>query len=327
MKIIFFSGLFILAFTCSFTGREAPVEEGGTTALPASFVDGLVLVRPVTSDGDTLTFLTDTGGSLLIYEDAVQRMNLETVSTRMQGMPIQAIFLPGFRTEAAIPPPLFTNEMIKLRRQGDIPPHLRRLPDHDGTLGQAWFADRVWTFDYSEEKLWLHSDGYLPGHNPEDLIELGFQTTSDGARQNNFPRIMVGIAGEINSLVLQTGGAIFPAAQATSLVQGNQQWMSSSFISESIFEIWRDKHPEWRVIEDADGFYGAPMIEVPNITIGNVSQGPVWFTKRRDFAYMEWMSRYTDEPVVGALGGNALHNLRITLDYVNARAIVQQPDS
>jgi hypothetical protein len=78
------------------------------------------------------------------------------------------------------------------------------------------------------------------------------------------------------------------------------------------------------LVEDADRL-GAPRlktraIRVPSVDVAGFAIGPVWFTERRDRNFSEMMSSMTDRPVVGALGGNALAHMRMTLDYPRAAA-------
>ena len=60
------------------------------------------------------------------------------------------------------------------------------------------------------------------------------------------------------------------------------------------------------------------MIEVPEVRIGGLDVGPVWFTLRPDPNFLEFMSQMTDEIVRGAVGGSALKHLRVVLDYPGA---------
>jgi hypothetical protein len=45
----------------------------------------------------------------------------------------------------------------------------------------------------------------------------------------------------------------------------------------------------------------------------------VWFTRRPDKAFHEWMAQWTDRPTEGALGGFAFKTLRITVDWIIGR--------
>ncbi|HEY9066315.1 MAG TPA: hypothetical protein VIO33_15120, partial [Burkholderiaceae bacterium] len=63
-----------------------------------------------------------------------------------------------------------------------------------------------------------------------------------------------------------------------------------------------------------------PMIEVPRITVGGQTVGPVWFTQRSDANFREWMSQWMDKPIDGALGGSALKYFRVIVDYPGSAA-------
>jgi len=67
------------------------------------------------------------------------------------------------------------------------------------------------------------------------------------------------------------------------------------------------------------------MIEVPSITIGGFKIGPVWFTVQPDLALSRlYMAQWMDKPTEGAIGGSALHYLRMTVDWPNAIAVFEQ---
>ena len=53
--------------------------------------------------------------------------------------------------------------------------------------------------------------------------------------------------------------------------------------------------------------------------------GPVWFTRRPDPSFHQFMSQYMDKQVEGALGGSALKFFRVTVDYPNAVAAFERP--
>lgn len=75
------------------------------------------------------------------------------------------------------------------------------------------------------------------------------------------------------------------------------------------------------MIENADeNYWGAPMMEVPEVAIAGHTVGPVWFTRRDDREFHEWCSRWTDRRVDGTLGGSLLRYFAVTVDYPGARA-------
>jgi hypothetical protein len=65
------------------------------------------------------------------------------------------------------------------------------------------------------------------------------------------------------------------------------------------------------------------MIEVPRVVIAGRAVGPVWFTRRADKNFHQFMSQWMDKRVDGALGGNALSFFRVTVDYPSAVAVFE----
>ena len=124
-----------------------------------------------------------------------------------------------------------------------LPPPNRAL-DFDGMLGQAWFADRVWTFDYAARRLLLHLEAPTPMPGAH-RVSLGFQTDSSGRRATSFPRISVVVGGDTLHLLFDTGatGALPPAAVAA-LGDTLPPVRATSFITTEVLNRWRERHPE-----------------------------------------------------------------------------------
>jgi hypothetical protein len=132
----------------------------------------------------------------------------------------------------------------------------------------------------------------------------------------------VQIDGATVDLLLDTGAMTKLTAKALAAVGGESAVRATSFITETTFEAWKQKHPDWRVVEEADTFGdGAPMIEVPAVTVAGQVVGPVWFTRRADKDFHEFMSQWMDKKVDGALGGNALRFFRVHVDYPRGLAV------
>lgn len=161
--------------------------------------------------------------------------------------------------------------------------------------------------------------------NAKHRVALGFKEDENGQRVLNFPRIQVVIDGETLDLLFDTGATTFLTDTAvTALRDGGAAERATSFITTSTFEKWRKRHPNWRVIEQAEITTGEAMIEVPSVTVAGYTVGPVWFTRRPDKNFHEFMSKFMDKRVEGALGGNALRYFRVTVDYPNAVAIFER---
>lgn len=136
------------------------------------------------------------------------------------------------------------------------------------------------------------------------------------------------VDGETLDLLFDTGATTNLSPEAVQALDDNRPAARATcFIAAVHFEKWRKQHPDWRGIEKADiiGNGREPMIEVPLVSIAGHKVGPVWFTRREDKNFHEFMSQWTDKQVEGALGGNALHRFRITVDYPNAVAHFELP--
>ncbi|HEY6893053.1 MAG TPA: hypothetical protein VI258_02720, partial [Rhodanobacteraceae bacterium] len=147
-----------------------------------------------------------------------------------------------------------------------------------------------------------------------------------GAPAFSMPRVTIRVDGHDLDVLLDTGATGHPtaegeSAQGTAAVEG---YRATSFITKSTFDAWHAAHPDWTVVENGDDLFAprlvARLIRVPSVEIGGWSVGPVWFTERPDAAFRKMMSSMTDQPVEGAIGGNALGHFVMTLDYVHGAA-------
>lgn len=303
----------------------AAQERGKPLTLPARFDEHRIYVEPVTEAGQTIEFYTDTGGGLFVTRAAAERLGLATENLGGEGEEaFHVATLPPFRADASIPLPS--------SRAGRIPVYApspketaSSLMRFDGMLGQEWFAGRVWTFDYPRQRLLLRAAGDVPDVEAAHRLPLGFKTDEAGKRVLDFPRVQVGIDGATLDLLFDTGAMteLTPAALAA-VRDGGKATRATSFITATQFEAWRKAHPDWRVIEEAEVGSGQAMIEVPEVAFAGYTIGPVWFTRRADPNFHEFMSQFMDRRVEGALGGNALRHFRITVDYPAATAYVER---
>ncbi|MEW6733116.1 MAG: hypothetical protein AB1489_17450 [Acidobacteriota bacterium] len=298
---------------------------GKPLVLPTKYDEHRFYAQPITMDGTKLNFFTDSGGGLFIYNDVAEHLRLLTVNISGEGQ--EAFYvasLPAFKVEATIPAPL--------SREGRIPIWTPSADErkffeeiNDGMLGQEWFGGRVWTFDYPRRRLLLRAKGDIPRQKAQHRVVLGFKTDANGQRALNFPRIQALIDGEVLDLLFDTGATTFLTDTAlASLRDRGAAERATSFITASTFEKWRKRHPNWRIIEQAEKTTGEAMIEVPSVTVAGYRVGPVWFTRRADKNFHEFMSQFMDKRVEGALGGNALRYFRVTVDYPNAIAVFER---
>jgi hypothetical protein len=307
----------------------APVE------LPARYDEGRWYVAPVTAKGETLLFYADSGGGVnMLLAPTVERLGLERKSVELDGEKMEVVEFPALSPGKSVPLPSPQGpgggKLLVMPYEGEarqmFPPGADGLPRASGFLGEWWFADRVWTFDYPGHHLFLRSPGDLPAHTPEHQAALGFQTGEDGRRTSQFARIQAEIDGETLDFLFDTGATtlLTDAALAT-LGDGRPAERGASFITASTFARWHAKHPEWRVIEKAEKGSGEAMIEVPAVRVGGYTVGPVWFTRRADANFHVRMFQWMDRPSEGALGGSAFQYLRVTVDYPGAVAVFEKP--
>ncbi len=313
----------------AYPGHLAQPDLGRVRALPARFIADRMYAAPVTARGDTLLLYLDTGSGVnMLYPRTLVRLGLRADWVRQGNDSIQVVALPPLGAGTSIPLP------------GPASPigakFLVLAPEYalggDGFLGRTWFADRVWRLDYLGHTLALVGDGMAAasatGARTRDPhgVRLGFQVDSACQRTTQFPRIRVEIDGDSLDLLFDTGATVTltDAAWAALRGDGEPQERGTSFIAQNVFERWRQRHPDWRVVEHADRVLDMPMILVPEIHVGGYAVGPAWFTMRPDKNFHQFMSQWMDRRVEGALGGSVLRSFRVTLDYPGATATFER---
>ena len=309
--------------------KASEPQPGKPVVIPTRYAAHRFVATPVTADNATLSLFTDSAGGLFLYADTAEQLKLSivTLPQKENGQAVRIVGLPNFKSGAMIPPPLgslFEMRLFVFPR--------RAASDHgeidrgDGMLGQQWFAGRVWTFDYPKQVLLWRAAGDLPPHDKSHEVKLGFKTNGVGKRAANFARIPIEIDGETIDFVLDTGATNILSEEVLKQINdGGPAERAASFLARSVFEKWHKKHPEWRALENIKTLTGNAMIEVPSITIAGFKVGPVWFTVQPDAAFHSYMAQWMDKPTEGAIGGSALHYLRMSVDWPNAIAVFEQP--
>ena len=281
------------------------------TVVPSRFESDRVYVQLETVDHAALELYTDTGGGGLVLSDrAASRLRLSVAPSptdpnrRVATAPKVRPGLPELPTEATV---------LSLASQVTGWPQ-----QADGFLGAPWFAGAIWTWDYPAHVL-LREANWKPVAGSCDLA-LAFKMEPDGTRTTGFARIVVTIDGKPVSMLLDTGAETYLTVDAAARLGGGDRMRATSMMAASIFDAWRQAHPDWPYVAGAQEVTGADMLEVPDIQVAGIQVGPVWFTRRPDFNFHTFMSSMTDSPVDGALGGNAFRDLRMTIDFPGGRA-------
>jgi hypothetical protein len=317
-------GLFAQTTASRSPAREP--EPGKPIIIPTLYDEHRFVATPVTENGAKLVLFTDSAGGLFLFDDSVERLKLRTLTPLPGSDPVKVsgAFLPSFKSDALIPTPLGTDSgrlFVASRKHDDF-----LHSNQDGMLGQQWFAGRVWTFDYPGRRLLWRAPGDLPKHDVKNEVKLAFQTSGSGRRLANFARIPAEIDGETIDFLFDTGATNILSEEVLKQIGDDRPAnRATSFLTRSMFEKWRSKHPEWRALDNIKTLSGSAMIEVPRVTIGGFTVGPVWFTVQSDSAFHSYMAQWMDKQTEGALGGSVLHYLRVTVDWPNAIAVFEKP--
>lgn len=308
--------LFVLILSAT-VGTYA--QDAEPNALPSRYEEQRFFVEPILANGKKLNLFTDTGGGLFIYKSSAK--NLDLISS--EGKTTSPIDFPKFKESSSIPKPLGSKGKIYIL----APKEGQKLhSNYDGMLGQHWFADRIWTFDYLNQKLilWNKTPSIIEKKS-KHRVKLAFKTNIFGKRTLSFPRIKIEVDGEEIDVLFDTGATTFLTKEALEELKDERAaTRATSFITNVMFEKWRKKNPKWRIIKKAESTTGEAMIEVPNLKIAGYEVGPVWFTRRANKNFHEFMSKFMDKKIEGAIGGNALHHFRITVDYPKALAVFEK---
>lgn len=289
--------------------------------MPTVFEENIIFVTPRTTDGKSLKLLTDTGGGLFLFETAAARLGLQTREEKDGEQTFRLARLPEFEPAAWIPGPINGDgtHLPMFPAEGEGAYMARR--GWDGMLGQAWFGDRIWTFDYPGKRLLLHDAAPAPAGA---AAPLHFQT-KDGRRSSHFPRIQAEVDGQTLDLLFDTGAQSPLTPEAIAVMGPGGDLRASSFIRREVFDRWRANHPDWQWIEKGEAGMRMDLIRAANVRVAGLDTGPAWFAARPDKNFTEWMAQWMDKPIDGALGASALHPFRIVADYPAAKAWFVRP--
>jgi hypothetical protein len=286
--------------------------------LPTEFSADRIFVLPATEGGDELRLYTDSGGGLFLFASTVERLRLPVETIDVDGETIGAVEFPVFRSDRWIPEVSVADDdrYQPLRGKLIVMPDAQGLFSADGLLGQTWFGGRRWIFDYPGQKLSVCSEGEPFASDPAHTIPLRFPTNDAGQRGSSFATLDARIDGESLPFLFDTGATLRLGDAIPAGLEGGPGERATSFIVASVFDRWRTGHPDWPVIEQADNGV-EHIIEVPVVEIAGHEVGPVWFTRRADPNFHEWMSQLLDRRVEGALGGSLFRFFTLRADYPN----------
>jgi predicted aspartyl protease len=289
------------------------------TVVPTVYEAGHFFATPTLANGQVLRLLVDTGGGGINYwlqESTAARLGLQKASCpELADAPLVAA--PEYQPDKGLPKPkTYCGAISALVPEDGIDTTM------DGVVGSSYLPDHIWTFDYPRRTLSIEAPSWMPPNNAHAL-HMNLPATRKGQVRQSFPRIKVTVAGEDVDMLLDTGATARPtteglATMGTSVVKGEG---TTSYATARLISHWHDAHPNWAVLDNADGLIGPKRaIRVPSVEIGGWAVGPVWFVERPNANFEQVMSSMMDGTVHGAIGANVLSSFRMTLDYVHATA-------
>lgn len=284
------------------------------TVLPASFENNQIYLQPRLPDNSVVRFFTDTGGGWnAISNEVFTAHQLPSITKKGQGQTMELSVMPTFKEGQSIPKGGMNNFMqghLFIQPKEKISP----LGDIDGFLGGRWHAEKIIKFDYINHEMATYDKIEDIDLKKFEKIHIGFQK-KDNQYTMAFPSIDIGVNGTNLPVLFDTGASILLSDEAKTALNQTESQQGTSYIVASIFEQWRKDNPSWQVIEKADKLSGEAMIKVPQVNIGSYTVGPVWFTRRADKNFHQYMSSMMDRKVDGAIGGSLLKYLAVVIDY------------
>lgn len=323
----------LAAFSCLLYLNSFSQSSTAGIYLPSVLIDGRFYIKIPTPNGDTLLSFCDTGGGYnAIYQPAISKSNLTSKVLEVTIGSERTKYIPA---SEVIGSPIIPAPAIQDYYQPYIKVPFFVVPENDQEtafmaeylpkdifLGQFFFIGHSWTFDYLAGRLYINTP-LTADVNNKNIQKIGFKKDKHGNKLFGHPSIQVKIDGDTLDVLFDTGASILPSKNTQAELKCNSKSIGGSFIAKSVFDKWRSKHPDWKFIEKGE-VTGADMIQVPQVTIGTTTSGPVWFAKRRDEAWSKGMIQSMDKVVKGAIGGSFFQYYRVTIDYNNELAILSK---
>lgn len=309
-------------------------EEYGekTYLVPSKFIDsGRFYVKLPIKNNDTLLGFCDTGGGLsMLMPNAVSNPIVEKKirTGLLKGiMPFKYIRLSDILNDVDFPKPVPMRNFVlrsPFSRIKDpyliIPPTDKeiqvieeKMPLMKAFLGQGFFMDKAWTFDYLNQKIIFNTPLDKSQLNDPNVQNLGFKKNSHGISIYGHPSTKIEVDGETIDVLFDTGATFMLSDQGQKLLNTTEKTIAGSFVASTIFDRWRKDHPDWDYYPKSDG--NRDIIKVPIVKIGEHEVGPVLFAERPDKNWSEGMVHSMDKVVKGAIGGTLLKHFKVTIDY------------
>ncbi|MCX6116996.1 MAG: hypothetical protein NT027_05610 [Proteobacteria bacterium] len=298
-----------LLLSLGFLARATP-SLADSQNIPVEFVDNRIFAK-VSFNHVEASLLLDTGGNTGIYPEFAYYW--KTGDSKVEKGFLKFGSLSPFKN---FPFDVLQGEWIRVMPENEEAAVMRKVMC-DGVFGHGWFGRRIWRFNYKNEQLVLLDSSKDVLGEP---VDLGLKASTPHAYYY-CPRFEIDVSGSKLQMLFDTGATSFLSAEAVKTLGLKNAFSASNFVRESVFDVWRAKNPDWRVIEGGDRFGRQALIEVPEITVAGKKVGPVWFARRPNIAYDEMMAGVMDCKCDGAIGGPVFSKFRsVTIDYVSKKA-------
>ena len=291
------------------------------TVLPAKFENNQIFLVPTLPDNTQIRFFTDTGGGFNAISKELYEIYKWPTLVKIDGKDkVVLSAMPNFQEGKSIPMG-GTNNFMEGHLFIESQENISKTSKVDGFLGARWHAEKIIKFDYINKSMSVYNSIDSVGIEQFHCLKLGFQKY-DEKYTYAFPSIEIKVLDTILPMLFDTGATAKLSNEAKIILESNSTEIGTSYIVSSIFDKWRNENPKWQVIENADLLSGEAMIKVPEIQIGSITVGPVWFTRRADENFHDFMSSMMDRKVEGAVGGSLLKYLQVVIDYPKEIAYV-----
>ncbi len=291
--------------------------------LPTEFSHNQIYLTPQLTNDHTLRIFTDTGGGWnAMRQSLYKQYQWPTDVITENGQSMEMAALPAFKAGASIPGPGINNALNgKVFVVDDV--ELTKLDQIDGFLGGRWHAEKVLSFNYLTQQMHLLAKANELDLTQFNKIKLGFQKNAQGNYTMAFPSLNIKVKGQVIPVLFDTGASAYLSDNAKKQLKVTASKVGTSFMAASVFDKWRSENPDWPVIDGADRMAKEAMILVPEVEIDGKKVGPVWFTRRQDKNFHQFMSSMMDTQVDGAIGGSLLQYTHIVVDYPNEVAYIK----
>nr|WP_321412210.1 hypothetical protein [uncultured Allomuricauda sp.] len=311
---------------------DIPERPGNPVELPSLFLDSarFFLKLPLLENDTVLAYCDTGGGFSMILPKVTEREHLamHVRTGLLKGvMPFDYVLFDDIVTDSTLPRPypmrnfIIRSPFAPVKKSflmippmdGELKMVSEKMPQMDAFLGQGFFMGKSWTIDYLNQKIWTNTPLETSDSSNPDVQKIGLKKNEHGSIIFGHPSMQISVDDESIDVLFDTGASFVLSDNGKKVLDTQVGTMAGSFIASSIFDEWKNKHPDWKIYPGSD--LDRDIIEVPLVRVGSHEVGPVLFARRKDEVWSESMIYSMDKVVKGASGGSLLKNFKVTIDY------------